>query len=177
MLYCSYTVAWNKYPKHQIGIERVLHRISLQGLGFLKYKQTLFFFLPFPYKPFVPGSIDREPTWKTCTPTSEYCFPAVDRALPSVPNTPPQYFGEAMQVSLRAGRTWPPVFTPRCCRYFLSPSIPAHIKAPWASDNSWLRSCLLHTSMFAVPPYKWNWASKLKTFLHDFQKPLVFIQS
>lgn len=28
--------------------------------------------------------------------------------------------------------------------------------------------------MFAIPPYKWNYTLKLKTFLYNFQKPLAF---
>lgn len=58
--------------------------------------------------------------------------------------------------------------------FTLSPSIPGHVKVLLALDNSCPCSCLLHRQMFAIPPSKWNYAIKQKTFLCAFQKPLVF---
>lgn len=107
----SYTVAWNKYPKQQKAIERVLHRTSLQGLGYIKDKQL---FLPQALcarQPRLGGNLkDLHPCFWTLL------FLAADPGLRSVPSTVPQHFGRAVE-DVPEGRMWPRVFIAQCCSY------------------------------------------------------------
>lgn len=126
-------MAWNKCPKQQEVIERVLHRTSPQGLGFIKDKQLFFFF--FATSPLCQAAqmIESKPE-RLASLLLNTAFPGCRPRFAFSP----EYSTSALQQGCRRftrGQNVASCFHTSMHKNLHSP-IPAHVKVLLALDNS-----------------------------------------